>query len=272
MKGRISFKRDGVQLNGTIFLPMLDEGAECRCPAICICHGIPRVAKTVEEKGYPAVAQEFSSRGFVSLIFNFSGTRGSEGEFSLSGWSEDLFKAIDLLSSREEVDENAIGVVGFSGGAIVAIHNAASDERIKMVVSCSCPANLFRSRLLRDAKIKMNKKEMEAYIKRNENVSVGAGGLDVALRKFEEESSKFNPVELVDKIHPRPVLIVHGERDEIVDVSSAYELYEKAKHPKDIFVVPGQGHGIRESAEVISFIADFAYDKMKIEDKTGNSN
>jgi uncharacterized protein len=55
-----------------------------------------------------------------------------------------------------------------------------------------------------------------------------------------------------------PLLVLHGERDEIVPLSHARALFEAAPTPRDIHVFPGLGHndlaarGGPEFAEVIA--------------------
>src|SRR5262249_20758792 len=49
-------------------------------------------------------------------------------------------------------------------------------------------------------------------------------------------------IRFVDRISPRPVFFIHGDRDEIVPVKMSKELFEKAKEPKKLWIVPGAGH------------------------------
>jgi len=243
---KISFQSDGLRLTGMIFVP---EGAQKKPrPAICICPGIPRVPKPVEEKGYPALAQKFYEEGFVALIFNLRGMAGSEGTYSLAGWSDDLRAAIDYLVPQPEVDSRSIGVLGFSGGAIVSIYNTANDSRIRFLIACSCPADLSRG-----------SKQVRKRIQES--------GYQEALRisdraEFEaawySQSRRFNPISWIDKISPRPVLVVHGAKDELVAVENAHELYRKAKEPKNFLIIEDAEHRIRESVEAIESIVSWS--------------
>jgi fermentation-respiration switch protein FrsA (DUF1100 family) len=242
---KISFQSDGLRLTGMIFVP---EGIQKKPrPAICICPGIPRIPKPVEEKGYPALAQKFYEEGFVVLIFNLRGMAGSEGTYSLAGWSDDLRAAIDYLVHQPEVDSRSIGVLGFSGGAIVSIYNTANDSRIRFLIACSCPANIVRS-----------SKQVREWVQES--------GYYEALRisnkaEFEaawySQSRRFNPISWIDKISPRPVLVVHGARDKLVTIENAHKLYRKAKEPKNFLIVEDVEHRIRESVEAIESIVSW---------------
>ncbi|MFE5320548.1 dienelactone hydrolase family protein [Paenibacillus sp. NPDC056579] len=49
----------------------------------------------------------------------------------------EAMRSLDYLLSREEVDPERIGCMGFSGGGLIASLSAALDERIKAVVLCA---------------------------------------------------------------------------------------------------------------------------------------
>jgi Hydrolases of the alpha/beta superfamily len=46
-----------------------------------------------------------------------------------------------------------------------------------------------------------------------------------------------------------PVLFIHGEKDNFVPTYMVYKLYESAKCPKDILIVPKAGHGISSKVD-----------------------
>jgi uncharacterized protein len=51
-----------------------------------------------------------------------------------------------------------------------------------------------------------------------------------------------DPIRYVDKISPRPLFFIHGTKDKIVPVGMSRTLFEKAKEPKKLWIVPGAGH------------------------------
>ena len=58
-----------------------------------------------------------------------------------------------------------------------------------------------------------------------------------------ERLATYNPEELVARISPRPLFIIHGEHDnEACTVADAHRLYEAARPPKTLWIVPGAGH------------------------------
>ena len=56
---------------------------------------------------------------------------------------------------------------------------------------------------------------------------------------------------MIDRIAPRPLLIVHGTDDETINPGHAQRLYNKAGEPKDIAIIEGGMHKLRlsEAAE-----------------------
>jgi dipeptidyl aminopeptidase/acylaminoacyl peptidase len=58
------------------------------------------------------------------------------------------------------------------------------------------------------------------------------------------------PIAVVDRISPTPLLIIHGSNDEQVPLSQGRTLFERAREPKELWVIEGGGHrGLRSYAE-----------------------
>ena len=53
-------------------------------------------------------------------------------------------------------------------------------------------------------------------------------------------------------ITPRPLLLVHGNQDEIVPVNDAYRPYAEAREPKQIIIAKGIGHQLRQNEWVMA--------------------
>ena len=50
-------------------------------------------------------------------------------------------------------------------------------------------------------------------------------------------------VDLVGRISPRPILLIAGTADHIVPPWMTERLYQSAREPKDLWLVPGAAHG-----------------------------
>ena len=56
----------------------------------------------------------------------------------------------------------------------------------------------------------------------------------------------------------KPLLLVHGSRDEILDRAASDDIFERARDPKRLVILEGAGHGLREAAgEVYELLSEF---------------
>jgi fermentation-respiration switch protein FrsA (DUF1100 family) len=61
-------------------------------------------------------------------------------------------------------------------------------------------------------------------------------------RRWAELDAAYIPVEQVDRLAPRPLLVVHGEADTTIPLAQAEALYERAGEPREKLFVPGANH------------------------------
>jgi len=229
----IHFQADGLDLAGELHIPSEGKGH----PALCICHGIPAVPPDPRDKGYAVLAQQFCRAGFITLIFNFRGTGRSEGNLDILGWTRDLRAALDFLHSLEIADKTRICLLGFSGGAAVSVYTAAHDPRVSLVVTCACPAD-FRSLPQRETPLDT--------IQRFRRIgAIRDTGFPSSIEAWQKGFEIVSPINWIDRISPRPLLLVHGDADELIPLEHAHRLYQKAKEPKELKVIPGARHKMR---------------------------
>lgn len=228
---------DGLRILACLYLPALG-GAY---PTVVICHGIPSGIPTPGDKGYPFLAEQLCQQGFAVLIFNFRGTGESGGNLDILGWARDLRAVVGYLYDLPEADKSRLFLFGFSAGAAVSIYLAAHDKRISAVVACACPAEFSFV------------DSPESLVEHFRNIGV------IRERNFppsvEEWFSGFkllNPISYVSQISPRPLLLIHGSEDELVPVSDARRLYERAGRPKKLVIIKGAGHRLRQDERAVS--------------------
>jgi fermentation-respiration switch protein FrsA (DUF1100 family) len=61
-------------------------------------------------------------------------------------------------------------------------------------------------------------------------------------------SSQTAGTEGVQRLSPRPLLLVHGENDVVLPVWCSRDIYRRAREPKQIIVYPGCLHGLDQCA------------------------
>jgi uncharacterized protein len=237
---KISWKSDGLEIRGEIYLPSDPTGP---LPTLILCHGIPAKAKVPDDRGYSLLAERFSRAGFLVLIFNFRGAGVSEGDFDLLGWSRDLEKGLNTLYLRPDVDRKRIYLMGFSGGGAVSIFVAAQHREVAGVVSCASPADF------RDISTARGLEEFLAHAR-----DVGLikdPGFPRSMEEWKKSFKTVRPIDWIDRIPPRPLLLIQGTRDDVVRVSHAHRLYEKVRGKADLCIVEGAGHRLRVEEEAM---------------------
>jgi len=246
MVRKIVLKVDSLKISGQLYLP---KGGQTPYPTVCICHGIPAKSPDPSDKGYPLLAERICHQGLAVLIFNFRGTGASGGNLDILGWTRDLKAAINYLFTLPEVDKSRLSLLGFSGGAAVSVYVASQDNRVSSVVACACPAEFT---FLTEVD---NPQSIIDHFR-----SIGTIRDKDFPHSTEEWLSGFSlvsPVKHVAGIAPRPLLLVHGNRDETVEVSHAYKLYDRAGEPKQIIIVDGAGHGLRQDDRAMAIVIDW---------------
>jgi alpha-beta hydrolase superfamily lysophospholipase len=237
---------DGISILGELLSP----GAAARAPALCICHGIPSGKPAdPDDGGYPHLAARFCSAGFVTVIFNFRGTGSSGGDFDMIGWTLDLQAVIRFLDNRSAVDRSRIYLMGFSGGAAASAYVAAHDRKVARVVLCACPAEFRKFTSPHRDDFALDHFRQVGLIR-------GSGfppSVDQWFNSFKEAA----PIRWIDRIAPRPLLILHGADDDLVDGEQARRLYAKARQPKELAIVEGASHKLRLSDRAMNLALEW---------------
>ena len=209
---------DGVRLVGTR-LGRAD-------PAIVFCHGFmgwhrkPSVARLVEALAAWFTVSAFDLRG-----------HGRSGGLCTFGDSEimDVDAVVDEARSR---GHSLVATVGASMGGIAAIRHAALMDGVDAVVSISVPARWegHRSPAVR---------RMQWFTTTWQGRQLcRAAGVRIAMSWNDPEA----PEDVIGKIAPTPMVIVHGRDDHYFDEDEAWRLYRRAGAPKRLLLASRFGH------------------------------
>jgi uncharacterized protein len=231
-------------IRGQVFKP---DQSNRPTPAVVILHGIPRNKPDPRDKGYAPMAKKLARMGFICALLSFRGCGASGGNFSILGWSEDLKSLLDWM--EKEYQPSGTALLGFSGGAAVAIYTAARDKRVSAVLSASAPAFFEVLGLQKDAGSWIERFREIGLIKDSE--------FPESIADWVAEFDRIRPVKWVHKISPRPVLFMHGDQDETIPVGHAKMLYKKARGPKELFVIKGAPHRLRQDGAAVAKALDW---------------
>ncbi|PKM83767.1 MAG: hypothetical protein CVU88_01315 [Firmicutes bacterium HGW-Firmicutes-13] len=243
MEERFAVYVDNLRLKGSYFVPPHRE--KKKFPAVCFCHGIPG-KKRVEGtpgSGYEDIARRFREEGFAAFIFNFRGTGDSEGNFDLLSWTEDLAAIVNFITNLPEVDDRKINLIGFSGGGAAALYHAVRNAGINSVILGACPAHFD---------FLINENNLEEVLKNSRDLGIIRDlNYPPDALKWMNRVLSLRPEKEISRLSPRPVLIIHGMEDELVPVSHAHQLHKAAFEPKELILIEGAGHRLRNNRKVI---------------------
>lgn len=247
----ICLKSDRLELVGELFIPSENE----LCPALCICHGIPATLYNPEDRGYAVLAQTFCAAGFITLIFNFRGIGKSQGNLDMLGWSRDLQTAINFLYNHKGTDKTHLCLLGFSAGAAVSVYVTTHEPRVSSLVTCACPADFSFLAKMETAIPTINHFRRIGAIRDKE--------FPPSTKEWLRAFKVISPIYWIDKISPRPLLLIHGNADEVVPLEQAHKLYQRAKEPKELAIISGGKHKLRLEEEPVNTALDWLKAKCK---------
>ncbi|GAB4150423.1 MAG: prolyl oligopeptidase family serine peptidase [Planctomycetaceae bacterium] len=235
IRRKISYHTDSKtrRVHAYLFLPI---GGVKKKPAILCLHQTTRIGK-----GEPAgiggkpnlhYALHLAKRGYVTLAPDYP----SFGEYPypfpakdgyISGTMKAIYdniRAIDLLTSRPEVDAKRIGCIGHSLGGHNTMFTAAFEPRIRVMVS-NCGFTRFHKYYGGKLKGWTSKRYMPLIAKKYQN---------------DPDKVPFDFPEIIATFAPRPFLAsapvrdsnfeISGVKDSIQMAMPIYKLYDKAEN------------------------------------------
>ena len=235
-----------------------------RRPAIIMMHGFG-----ANKSGGPEwICKQYESWGYVALRFDYRGCGESGGERGRVIPLEevaDARNALSYMAMRPEVDPARIALCGSSLGAGVAVYAAGVDPRVAAVILENGLGN--GERIIRG----MHSEEswakflqlMADGIRHRETTgtSMMVHRFDIfempkelqknltsnnSLMHFTAETAvgffMFRPEEMIAKIAPRPILILHSARDRVCNFEEAFSLMRLAKPPVELHLIDGVDH------------------------------
>ena len=181
-----------------------------------------------------SIAEFLHRAGFTVVTYNSRARATSGGEYVTLGVleQEDLIGLVRALSKRGDVDASRIGVLGISMGGATAILAAAKDEQIRAVVDDSGFSDAPR----------VIAASFEHFIHLPAfpfaPLTVGIADLRAGI-----DVTSVRPMDVIGKLSPRPVLIIHNAGDAVVPADNSRRNFSAAGQPKELWLVPGSGHG-----------------------------
>lgn len=264
---KVSFYSGGARIAALLWVPEAVKAGDRR-PAVISARGFGSLKEFVN----PGFAERLNEAGYIALGFDYRGIGESEGvpgRLIPTEHAEDIRGAITFLQSREEVDPNKIGLLGDSMGGSHVIYAAAHDPRAACVISYGGPGDMdrwyrglvgyerylaWKTRIAEERTRRVTSGE-STYVSTYDFLAFGAkerAEWDELEKEFPgshpditietaEKYLEYRPEQVVDQISPRPIFFVTAQTSIIVPPDESISLYEKARQPKQLWLIPPSG-------------------------------
>lgn len=269
---KISFVSDGLRLAGVLAFPEDSVGAR-RYPAIMVLHGFG------SNKDSPRCIDPCSllnRLGYATLRFDMRGCGESEGEPRRVICLEqvaDMRNAISFLASHPNIDADRIGGMGSSFGAAVTIYTAGIDTRLAAAISVGGwgdGVSKFRRQhptpeawerflnMLEEGKRVRRETGRSLMVPRFEIVpipeplrqKVARGSHQMFPAETAQSMYDFRAIDVVSKIAPRPLLLMHPSVDSVTPTEQSIELFRRAGQPTELHLFADMDHFLLGDKEV----------------------
>lgn len=150
--------------------------------------------------------------GVNIFIFDYRGYGWSEGKVSEEGTYRDADAALVHILSRQDVDPAKIVLFGRSMGCAVAVDLAYRNNVYALIIES--PFTSISDMVRKTVPL----------------LPIGA-----FIRTKYDSLSKIRAVTC-------PVLVIHGDQDEVVPIEFGCRLYQAANEPKEFYTISGSGH------------------------------
>ncbi len=246
-------KRENLIIRGTEYRP---TGTDL--PIAIICHGFMAFQDTVRQ-----YAVELADMGYLTYTFDFCGgsvikgkSDGFTTEMSVLTEVKDLESVIDYAAGREYANQNKIVVMGCSQGGYVSALAAAKERypinKLVLFYPALCIPDDARAGKMMFAKF--NPDNLPEIIR--------CGPMKLG-KCYVEDVIKMNPFDEI-KGYKEDVLIVHGEKDKIVNINyskRAFKIYKNTGSNRNVRfeIIKNGRHGFSKKIDkiAIEILKDF---------------
>jgi uncharacterized protein len=163
--------------------------------------------------------------GFSVFALDYRGYGESGGIPSVHGAELDIDAAMRALLARPDVDPDRVFIFGQSLGGALAIYYVAHSRYRAHVRAVIADSPFADYRLIARERL---------------DALVITRPFDWLVTLLVDD--KYSPRAAVGSVSPIPLLLIHGERDEVIGPHHSRLLFDTAEEPKDFWRVPGAGH------------------------------
>jgi dipeptidyl aminopeptidase/acylaminoacyl peptidase len=238
----LQWKSDGFDAQGWLVYP-LDYDPSRRYPMVTMVHGGPSSA-TVPSFGNRNVSA-LPSQGYFVLMPNPRGsygrgeafTRANIKDFGYGDWRDDL-AGVDTAIADAPIDQNRLGLMGWSYGGYMAMWGETQTTRFKAIVTGAGVVN------------------WQSYYGQNKIDEWMIPFFGASVYQDPDVYARSSPITFI--LHSKtPVLILQGERDEEVPAPQAFEFWHAMTTlgvPTRLVVYADEGHSFQKIRNQIDIL------------------
>lgn len=210
---------------------------------VVLVHGFPVRGREAPASGrtFPQLADRIAADLPLSVLtFNFRGCGTSEGNFSMAGWRDDIGAAVRHLMST---GVSGVWLVGTGSGGALCISEAANDPDVNGVAVLAAPTDF-------DDWAK-NPRKLLSHAR-----DVGVITDDDFPESTDEWTAELKDaacLRYVDQIADRPLLVLHGDADDLVPSIDARILAD-AHESAELRIIAGAGHELRHDPRAVAVL------------------
>jgi pimeloyl-ACP methyl ester carboxylesterase len=269
---QFDFKSDGLKLSGIVHVPDDLAAGEQRA-AFLVLHGF---GSNKNSGSAQRPAEVLAKLGYVALRFDMRGCGDSDGEHGRVICLEqvtDTRNALSALAQHPAVETSRIAVVGTSFGGAVAVYAGGTDQRLAAVVSnggWGDGERKFRGQhptpeawakftgMLAEGRRHRERTGESLMVPRYDIVPIPQhvrdnleqqnvpmfppGSIEMFPAETAQSMFDFRADDVVGKIAPRPLLLLHSASDSVTPTEQSVELFKRAAQPAELHLLSGLDH------------------------------
>ena len=254
----------GLGLAGTLRVPEGIASGERRA-AFLVLHGF---GSNKSSANVLQASKFLNDLGYVTLAFDMRGCGESEGEpgrVICLEQVEDTRNALSFLARQGCVDAQRIGVIGSSFGGAVSVYAGGVDQRIAAVISNGgwgdgerkfrgqheTPDKWARfTKILTDGRAHRAKTGKSLMVARYDIVPIPphlrTNLAPNSIHEFPHETAQsmfdFRGDDVVGRIAPRPLLLIHASNDSVTPTEQSVELFKRSGQPAELHLFSDADH------------------------------